>query len=86
VDVFEESIEGKHLVLTCSLVNQGQVLQTHALIDCEATGIAFMDHDFACHHKVLLPELKERRQVEVIDGRAIQSGVITHQAKVGLSI
>jgi len=79
-------MEGKHLVITCSLTIHDQVIQTHALIDCGATGIAFMDQDFARHHKVPLKELKERRQVEVIDGRTIESGDITHFAEVGMNI
>jgi hypothetical protein len=79
-------MEGKHLVITCSLTIHEQVIQTHALIDCEATGIAFMDQDFARPHKVPLKELKERKQVEVIDGRTIESGDITHLAEVGINI
>ena len=86
MDVLEESIEGKHLVITCSLTIGDQVIQTHALIDCGATGIAFMDQDFARHHKVPLQQLKERTQVEVIGGRTIESGNITHLAKVEMGI
>jgi len=48
----------------------------HALIDCGATGIAFMDQDFARHHQIPLQELKEKKQVEVINGRPIESGDI----------
>jgi hypothetical protein len=33
VDVLEGSMEGKHLVITCSLTIQDQVIQTHAIID-----------------------------------------------------
>jgi hypothetical protein len=86
VDVLEGSMGGKHLVITCSLTIRDQVIQTHALIDCGATGIAFMDQDFARHHEVPLRELKEKRQVEVIDGRTIESGDITHLAEVGMNI
>jgi hypothetical protein len=86
VDVLAGSMEGKHLVITCSLTIQDQVIQTHALIDCGATGIAFMDQDFARHHNVPLKELKEKRQVEVIDGRTIESGDITNLADVGMNI
>jgi hypothetical protein len=68
VDLLEESMEGKHLVITCSLTIQDQVIQTHALIDCGATGIAFMDQDFTCHHNIPQKELIETRQVEVING------------------
>jgi len=79
-------MEGKHLVITCSLTIQDRVIQTHALIDCGATGIAFMDQDFARHHEVPLKELKEKRQVKVIDGRTIESGDITHLAEVIMDI
>ena len=63
-----------------------QEIATHALIDCWATGISFSDQDFARHHQIPLPELKEKRQVEVIDGRPIESEEITHIAKVGMMI
>jgi hypothetical protein len=79
-------MKGKHLVITCSLTIRDQVIQTHALTDCGATGIAFMDQDFARHHEVQLKELKETRQVEVIDGRTIESGDITHLAEVGMNM
>jgi hypothetical protein len=79
-------MEGKHLVIMCSLTVGGQEIQTHALIDCGATGIAFMDQDFARHHNIPLPEIKERRQVEVIDGRTIKLGDITQLARVGMKI
>jgi hypothetical protein len=52
-------MEGKHLVIMCSLIIGDQEVQTHALIDCGATGIAFMDQDFARHHNIPLQELKE---------------------------
>jgi hypothetical protein len=86
VDVLEGLMEGKHLVITCSLPVHDQVIQTHELIDCRATGIAFMDQDIARHHKVPLNEHKEKRQVEVIDGWIIESGAITHLAEVGMNI
>jgi len=86
VEVLEGSMEGKHLVITCSLTVNNQEIPTHALIDCGATGIAFMDQDFARQHQIPLQELKEKKQVEVIDGRPIESGDITHIAKVGMKI
>jgi hypothetical protein len=86
VEVLEGSMAGKHLVITCSLTANNQAIPTHALIDCGATDIAFMDQDFARHHQIPLQELKEMKQVEVIDGRPIESGDITHIAKVGMQI
>jgi hypothetical protein len=79
-------MEAKHLVITCSLTIRDQVIQTNALIDCGATGIEFMDQYFARHHEVPLKELKEKRQVEVIDGRTIESGDITHLAEVRMNV
>ena len=86
MEVLEGSMEGKHLVITCTLTINNQEIPTHALIDCGATGVAFMHEDFACHHQIPLQELKEKRQVEVIDGRPIESGDITHVAKIGMMI
>jgi hypothetical protein len=56
MDVLEGSMEGKHMVITCSLTIRDQVIQIHALIDCGATGIAFMVQDFARHHEVPLKD------------------------------
>jgi hypothetical protein len=79
-------MEGKHLVITCSLTVNKHEIPTHALIDCGATGIAFMDQDFARHHQIPVQQLKEKKQVEVIDGRPIESGDITHIARVRIRI
>jgi hypothetical protein len=86
VEVLEGSMEGKHLVITCSMTVNNKEIPTHALIDCGATGIAFMDQDFAHHHQIPLQELKEKKQVEVIDGRPIESGDIMHITKIGMKI
>jgi hypothetical protein len=86
VEVLEGSVEGKHLVIICTLTINNQEIPTHALIDCVATGIAFMDQDLACHHQIPLQEVKGKKQIEVIDGRSIESGDITHIGKVGMMI
>jgi hypothetical protein len=86
VEVLKGSMERKHLVITCTLTVNNQEIPTHALIDCGATGIAFMDYDFACHHQIPLQELKKKKQVEVSERRLIESGDITHIAKVGMKI
>jgi len=86
VEVLAGSMEGKHSVKTCTLTVNDQEIPTHALIDCGATGIAFMDQDFAPHHQITLQEIKEKRHVEAIDGRSTESGDISHIAKVGMMI
>jgi hypothetical protein len=45
-----------------------------------------MDQDFARHYQIPLQEPKKKTQVEVIDGRPIESGDNTHIAKVGMKI
>jgi hypothetical protein len=86
VEVLEVSMEGKHLITTSTLTVNNWEIPTHALIDCEATGIVFMDQDFACHYQIPLQELKDKKQVEVFDGRPIESGDITNIARVGMKI
>jgi predicted aspartyl protease len=79
-------MESKHLVVKCSLKIGDKVVDTHALIDCGATGIAFIDKDFVRHHQLEEKKLKESRELEVIDGRPIESGTITTMAKLKLGI
>jgi hypothetical protein len=79
-------MEGKHLVVLCNLSFGNQTIATHALIDCGATGVAFVDEDFTRHHQIPLTALKNPRSLEVIDGRPISSGDITHVANVNLSV
>ena len=73
-------------MVLCKLSFGNKTIATHALIDCGATGIAFIDEDFACHHQLPLTPLQYPRSLEVIDGRPISSGDITHHANTHLSI
>ena len=82
----EDQLDGKHTVVSCSLSFGDIRIQTHALIDCGATGYAFIDEEFACQHQIPRFPLKKLGIVEVIDGRPIASGDITHLAKAALSI
>ena len=79
-------MESKHLVVKCLLKIKDKVINTHALIDCGATGIAFVDKDFVHYHGLEEKELKESRELEVIDGTPIESGTITTMAKLELGI
>jgi hypothetical protein len=76
-------LEGGHLVLECSL---NKAVFTHALIDCGATGLAFIDKEFAHQNRLELFPLREPRTLEVIDGWPISSGAITHIARFSCSI
>ena len=81
----EENMDGSHLAITCQITCERPIL-THALIDNGATGYAFIDHDFTCHHHLPQLPLKKPRRLEVIDGRPVSSGKITHYVKTLLKI
>ena len=82
----EGSLDGNHLVVTCTLTDSTNKIRTHVLIDCGATGYAFIDENFTCHHQLPLHKLKTPHDLEVIDGCPISSGTITHMAKAQLTI
>jgi predicted aspartyl protease len=86
VAIKEGSMDGNHLVVMCTLSLDSKEIPTHALIDCGATSYAFIDQDFANHYYLPLCLLKTPRALEVIDGRKISSGDITHIAEGYLSI
>jgi hypothetical protein len=56
------------------------------MVDSGATGLAFIDQDFARLHGFLLTPLTPSVAVEVIDGRLISSGKITHLATAHMAI
>lgn len=79
-------MDGKHLVVSCSLTTNDQKISTIALIDCGATGYSFVDRKFARHHNLPTHPLDHPRQLEVIDGRPIATGDVTHLATAMLNI
>ena len=82
-------MEGDHLVVACQLAcsdSPTSVIPTHALVDNGATGYAFIDKDFARQHQLPLTPLRNARQLEVIDGRPVSSGLITHFVRAKLQI
>ena len=84
--VEEASLEGQHLVLSAYLASDGTKTPTEALIDSGATGLAFIDEGFAEKHQLPRYALKKPRSLEVIDGRTIESGVITEIVRVTLVV
>ena len=83
----EDELEGNHLVISCTInKNSSNIIPTHTLINCSATGYAFVDDEFACYHSLPRYYLKTERELEVIDRRPIKSGNITHITKISLFI
>ena len=79
-------MESKHFILKCSLKIKDKLVQTHILIDCRATGIAFVNKDFVHHQGLKEKELNVTRKLKVIDKRPIESGTITTIVKMNLGI
>ena len=83
----ERELEGDHLVVACQLARDpSSVVSSYARIDNSVTGFAFMDEDFARRHLFLQIPLKQPRTLEVIDGRPIASGMLTHLVRAKLQI
>lgn len=72
---------GAHLTLDAK-INSFEAL---TLVDSGATGV-FMHPEFASQCNAIIKQKEVPREVRVIDGRVINSGLITHQAQVELII
>jgi hypothetical protein len=69
----ESSVERKHLLVKWSLRIGNTLINTDNLTNCGATGITFVDKDFVRHHQLEEIEFNHSRELEVIDGRPIES-------------
>jgi hypothetical protein len=85
-EIKESYMESKHLIVKCVLKIEDKIIDTNTLIDCGATEIACIDKDFIRHHGLQRKELREARELEVVDGRPIISGMITIIVKHDLGI
>ena len=81
----KESLKGDHLVLLCTLFNDNDTINAYFMIDCDASGKAFIDFSFAQFHKIPLL-LHQSHTVTVVNGCVISSEVITHFVCVPLII
>jgi hypothetical protein len=50
-EIKESLMDNKHFVVRCSLKIEDRLINSHALIDCRVTGIAYVDKDFVRHHE-----------------------------------
>jgi len=68
LDVLEESMGGKHLVITYILMITDQVIQTSTLIYWGATGIAFINIDFVHNHHLGLNSSHSNDKLKILTG------------------
>ena len=85
-DIKEKSLDENHIIISTQIQDESSLISTHALVDCRATGFAFIDKEFAYNHNFPLFKLKKPHCLEVIDGRPIESGLITHMTKLKMTI
>jgi len=84
--VEECELEGEHLFVAATLRNGDHSIQTPAMIDTGAMGFVFIDENFVRQHKFSRYGLNPPKDLEVIDGRPIESGKITHLTKISCQI
>lgn len=82
----ESSTNAKHLLTSCILLINNVSIRIFALVVTGATAFAFINKDFTSLDSLPLQLLKEPRHFEVIDGRPMDSGAVTHIARLGLNI
>jgi len=85
-EVKECKLEGEHLFVAATLRNGDHSIQTPAMIDTGATDFAFIDENFVRQQKFPRYRLNPPRDLEVIDGRPIESSQITHLTKISCQI
>jgi hypothetical protein len=86
VALTEKEMEGKHLVVSFTLANNNSSFSSFALIDSRATRFGFIDGNFIHHQNISqLPRLNPC-SLQVIDGRPINSGIITHYVEIPMRI
>ena len=85
-NIKEESLDGNHIVISTQIQDESSLISTHAFVDCGVTGFTFIDEKFACDHNFPLFKLKKPCCLEVIDGRPIESGLITPITKLRMTI
>ena len=82
----KESLKGNHLVLSYTLSNSNDTINTYSMIDCDAFRKAFIDFFFAQFHKILLLSLHQPCTVTVVNGCVTSSEIITHFVCIPLII
>jgi hypothetical protein len=86
VALTEKEMEGKHLVVSCTLASNNSSFPSITLVDSGPTGFGFIDGNFIRHQNISQRPLLNTRSLEVIDGRSINSGTITHYVEVPMRI
>ena len=79
-------LDSHHLIIKCTIEHSSRCLDIYSLVDCGASGFAFIDKDYAQLNNLPLHSIKDPCRLLVIDSRPIDCGNTTHVAKVGVDI
>lgn len=82
----EKKLDGQHLLVKCSLLSEKTTIRSQVMIDCRSSRFDFIDEVFAPQHNIPLFNLKIPRSLKLIDGRTIESGVITWITRIPCNI
>ena len=82
----EELLDGNYIVITTQFKNDFSSINTYVLVDCGTTGYTIIDKEFAHNHEFPLYKLKKPYCLKLINGRCIESGLITHMTKLPIII
>ena len=72
----EGLLEGTHLVVDSTITSGDNRISTHSLLDCGATGFAFVHEQFVYQHKLPRYTLRVPRALEV--GKQAKTVVFSH--------
>lgn len=85
-EINESTIERKNWVVKYLWKIKDNAIKCYTLIDCRATEIVLIDKELIYHHQIKKKILSELQELEVIDERLIEFGIITTMAKQNLTI
>jgi predicted aspartyl protease len=86
ISVEESRLSGEHFVVPITVAIDGKSIVTSALIDCGASGIAFIDQAFVSKFSIPTSKLNTPRILDVIDGRPVSSGAVTDLACLSATV
>ena len=81
-----EELGSDYLILLIILTRPNASVHLYALINSGGSAISFMDVDFAVIHRFPFKQLEKPLILNIINGRSIVSGLLTHYVELPIRI
>ena len=81
-----EELGSDHLILPIILTRSNASVHLYALVNSGGSAISFMDVDFAVIHRFPFKQLEKPLILNIINGRLIASGLLTHYVELPMRI